>query len=287
MPDSDTQEFGWHTQPGYLPDTMWGSLPRSRELTARMVQRYQGRHASVAATWHHDWELIVVLRGTGVLHAGTARTLAPDIAYLIPPHLAHREASVGSMDTLWIGLEGTFLANLPSKFPSKLPSKFPSELPGELVRIAGARAIHSVARQVWLCAERRPAPVGAELDGLVRTLLAQALHLADDAPNAAPMSLDACIEYLHRHLARPLVISELAARCECSERHLTRLFRQYTGLAPSRYLRRIRIDQARKLMTYRQMSVAEIACMVGYPDSAYFSRVFRSETGAAPSSIAR
>jgi len=215
-PENEDREFGWRTQPGYLPDTMWGSLPRSRELTARMVQRYQVRHASMTATWHPGWELIVALRGTGILHAGTARPLAPDTAYLIPPRLAHREASVGNMDTFWVGLEGTWLAKLPT----------------ELVRISGARAVHSQARQLWLCAERRLARGGAELDGLVCTLVAQALRLADDAPNAAPMSLNSCSEYLNRYFVRPLVISELVTRRGCSERHRNRLFRQHTGLAP-------------------------------------------------------
>ena len=261
-------EIPWRAQPGYLPDALWRAVPRSRELTARMVQRYQGRHASTAATWHVGWELVLILHGKGVLHTDAALPLAADLAYLIPPRLAHRETSVGSMDTLWVGLEGTWFAQLPT----------------EVQRIAGARALHPLARQLWLCAERRPAPVGAELDGLARTLVGQALRLAEETPSAAPLPLDACIAYLHRHLARPLVIADLATRSGCSERHLNRLFRQHTGLAPSRYLRRIRIDQARKLMAYRQLSLAEIARLVGYPDPAYFSRVFRSETGAPPSS---
>ena len=270
MSQDNDCELGWRTQPGYLPDTLWRSAPRSRELSAHMVQRYRGRHAGTIATWHAGWELVLIMRGKGLLYAGEVLPLTSDTAYLIPPRCAHRETSEGDIDTLWVGLEGTCIAHLPHA----------------IQRLTGARALHPLARQLWLCAERRPAPVGPELDGLARMLVAQALRLADDVSSPAPLQLDTCIEYLHRHLARPLVVGELARRCGCSERHLNRLFRAHTGLAPSHYLRRIRIDQARKLMAYQQLSLAEIAGMVGYPDPAYFSRVFRSETGFAPSTVA-
>ena len=62
---------------------------------------------------------------------------------------------------------------------------------------------------------------------------------------------------------------------------------QHTGVAPPRYLRRLRIENARKLITYTQYTVAEVAGLVGYADPAYFSRVFRQETGAPPTHTER
>lgn len=45
-----------------------------------------------------------------------------------------------------------------------------------------------------------------------------------------------------------------------------------------------RIEIAKKLMrSSRHLMIREIAQMVGYPDSAYFSRLFKNVTGMSPS----
>ncbi|MBA3686095.1 MAG: helix-turn-helix domain-containing protein [Planctomycetes bacterium] len=268
MPAAD-QPVTWKSQPGHLPDALWREIGRSRELTPVLVQRYHGRHDSAVDTWHDGWEMILVFRGQGVLEAQDTIALGASMACLVPPRMPHRERSARPMDVLWIGLAGTWLDALPKR----------------LLRIGAARSLLPLAHQLWLCAERRPAPVGVELDGLARCLVGRALRLVSESDAAGPLTLDRSIEFLHRHHARDLVVADLAARVGCSERHFNRMFTQHTGLAPLRYLRRIRIENARKLMAYRQLSLDEIGALVGYRDPAYFSRVFRLETGSPPSAF--
>ena len=267
MPHDGATQFSWDRLPGYLPEALWRGTRRSLELTPLMVQRYRGRGASGGMTWHDGWELALVFSGRGLLHAQETVPLGPSSAWLVPPRMLHREEFTQTMDILWVGLGGTWLDVLPDR----------------LVRITSTAGLLPVARQLWLCAERRPAPVGVEMDGLVRCLVGQALRSAGEEPAAGPLSLDGSIEFMHRHHARDLSVVELARRFGCSERHFNRVFHQQTGLAPLRYLRRIRVENARKLMAYRQLSLAEIAHLVGYDDPAYFSRVFRREAGVAPS----
>ncbi len=266
---TDDDVLPWKQLPGFLPESLWLSGMRSRELTPTLVQRYKGRHTPLIATSHESWELILAFHGRGLLHAVETVPIAPSVACLIPPGMPHREASQGAMDTLWVGLQGTWLNGLPQR----------------LTPISGAHGLTPLAHQLWLCAERRPSAVGVELDGLARSMLGRALRVTDETPVRGPLPLDESIEYLHRHHARPLIIADLATRFGCSERHFNRVFKQYTGLAPLRYLRRIRIENARKLMAYRQLDLSEIAKLVGYDDPAYFSRVFRQETGYAPSRL--
>lgn len=268
---ADGSALPWKRLPGFLPDSLWRGSPRSRELTPTLVQRYKGRHTPLVETWHESWEMILVFHGRGLLHAAETVTIAPSAACLVPPRMPHREASQGAMDTLWIGLQGTWLDSLPQR----------------LTPLTGAQGLMPLAHQLWLCAERRPAAVGVELDGLARGILGRALRGVDETPSRGPLTrgplpLDECIEYLHRHHARNLAVTDLATRFGCSERHFNRVFKQYTGLAPLRYLRRIRIENARKLMAYRQLDLGEIAKLVGYDDPAYFSRIFRLETGCSP-----
>ena len=54
-------------------------------------------------------------------------------------------------------------------------------------------------------------------------------------------------------------------------------------MSVSRYVRRERVLQARRLLLYTELSVKEIAAELGYDDSAYFTRLFTKETGVPPS----
>ena len=90
-------------------------------------------------------------------------------------------------------------------------------------------------------------------------------------------------EYLRLRFAEPVSVAELAARFHVSPPYLARLFKRHGGAAPVRYLRDLRIAQARKLLDERPgLEIKEIAGMVGYTDQGYFSRVFKQAVGVGP-----
>jgi two-component system, response regulator YesN len=91
------------------------------------------------------------------------------------------------------------------------------------------------------------------------------------------------IEYLVTHYNQPLNINELANSCLTHPSHLSRKFNQETGLSITAYLQKVRINKAKYLLGNETMSIEEIAWLVGYEDSSYFSRVFKKETGLTPS----
>jgi AraC-like DNA-binding protein len=49
-----------------------------------------------------------------------------------------------------------------------------------------------------------------------------------------------------------------------------------------KYLNRYRVKQAKVLLAQGEKSITEVALESGFSSSAYFSRVFRSETGLTP-----
>jgi transcriptional regulator GlxA family with amidase domain len=59
-------------------------------------------------------------------------------------------------------------------------------------------------------------------------------------------------------------------------------FTAHTGVPPIRYLIQARVDRARDLLTETNMSVTQVAAMLGYPDIAYFSRQYKRYTGHPP-----
>src|SRR5204862_7951488 len=69
--------------------------------------------------------------------------------------------------------------------------------------------------------------------------------------------------WIRRHLREPFGIAELAQAIGTSPRTLARRFVEATGSGPLAFVRRIRVDAARHLLTTTQLSVDEIAARVG------------------------
>jgi AraC family transcriptional regulator len=90
-------------------------------------------------------------------------------------------------------------------------------------------------------------------------------------------------DWMVEHLAEEFSLPRLAAQAGMSESHFNRSFKRATGLPPSQYHIRLRMDAARRLLRETERSVIEIGNDVGYSNPSHFARVFRKETGLSPS----
>lgn len=102
-----------------------------------------------------------------------------------------------------------------------------------------------------------------------------------------PMTLELMTDYVSRRLDQPLTADEIAAAGSCSSATAARLFARYTGLSVLSWVRDRRMRAAAELLRTTGLRVNEVAREVGYPDPLYFSRVFRTTFGVAPSRYAR
>jgi signal transduction histidine kinase/DNA-binding response OmpR family regulator len=93
--------------------------------------------------------------------------------------------------------------------------------------------------------------------------------------------------YIHDHYSEAISRSDVAKHVGLSERHLTRCFRQETGLTPIEYLNRYRVKRAKALLEAGDKSITEVAMEVGFSTSGYFTRVFRQEVGVSPRAYRR
>jgi AraC family transcriptional regulator len=94
-------------------------------------------------------------------------------------------------------------------------------------------------------------------------------------------------DWMAENLAEEFSLARLAGQVGRSECHFNRLFKRATGVPPSQYLIRLRIDAARRLLRETTRSVIEIGNEVGYANPSHFARLFRKETGLSPSDYRR
>ena len=90
-------------------------------------------------------------------------------------------------------------------------------------------------------------------------------------------------QYIQDNLHRKLRLGELSAHVHMSPYHFARLFKRSTGTPPHRFVLRRRIDRATTLLTTGELSIAEVARLVGFQTTSHFTTVFRRITGITPS----
>ena len=90
------------------------------------------------------------------------------------------------------------------------------------------------------------------------------------------------LTYMQNHNINTITNSDCAKMCGLSEYHFIRTFKKTTGLTPHQYMVKITVSKAVELMADTNLNVSEIARMLGFEDSLYFSRFFKKETGYSP-----
>lgn len=126
---------------------------------------------------------------------------------------------------------------------------------------------------------------------LISTLRAWFAARADEAPGWFRASRDpevgAALELLHREVARPWSVDELAARVGLSRATLARRFTQVLGESPMAYLTSWRLALAADRLRSSDATVAAVARQVGYGTPFSFSAAFKRVYGTSPQEYRR
>ncbi|MGQ4880454.1 AraC family transcriptional regulator [Billgrantia sp. LNSP4103-1] len=93
--------------------------------------------------------------------------------------------------------------------------------------------------------------------------------------------------FIDRHLAAPISVADLAGQACLSEAHFSSCFREQTGLTPWQYVRRRRLEAARRLLEESRMPLSQIAMNTGFAHQSALSHAFRSTFGCPPSHVRR
>lgn len=89
-------------------------------------------------------------------------------------------------------------------------------------------------------------------------------------------------EYLDRHYAEDIPLSEIAGTFCISPHYLSHIFKEKIGYSPINYIIQLRIGEAKRLLLTTDLPVQSIAHRVGYDNANYFSMLFKKMTGHSP-----
>ena len=94
--------------------------------------------------------------------------------------------------------------------------------------------------------------------------------------------IEISLSYMLQNLDKPIHISTLGKLAGVSTSYFSYLFKCATGDSPNHFLIRVRMRRGCELLRETDLSVKEVAGLLGYLDPLYFSRVFKLVIGIPP-----
>jgi len=88
--------------------------------------------------------------------------------------------------------------------------------------------------------------------------------------------------FVLEHLDEPLPVERLADGAGVSPRTLSRWFRAHLDESPAELVRRVRVDEARRLLEETDLSIKEVSARTGLGDVSTMWRVFTQHLGVTP-----
>ncbi|WP_342602867.1 response regulator [Peribacillus sp. FSL E2-0159] len=108
----------------------------------------------------------------------------------------------------------------------------------------------------------------------------RSIHRLDDLDVAR--RIEDIVSYVEKYYMEELSLEKLSNVFFLSREHISRKFKQKTGMLLSKYITKLRTDQAKRWLRETEKSIYSISLMLGYQDEKYFSKLFKKVVGMTP-----
>ena len=213
-------------------------------------------------------------RGHCMLFGDRMVELVPGVVILIPPHCLFHCLGGNPVPTFWMAFSFSRRIHAEAELPLILPARDTDRcLIRDLSRLVSSN------------------PDGKPSDAIYRNSLAL-VHVSVSRPELrwqphAPERFSKVISYIERHLQTKFSCEALAKMAGMSLPSFNRTFRTVFGASLAQYIMRLRVREASRLLLRTEQTIESIAETTGFPNRAYFSRVFLRSTGEPPASFRR
>jgi AraC family transcriptional regulator len=147
--------------------------------------------------------------------------------------------------------------------------------------------VSSLASRCWTAFHADDSTSDLSLEAAALELLATSLRLPTARGARPPEWLRAVRDHLDDHYLEPISMRDLASLVGVHEVHLPRAFRRHFGATPGAYVRRLRIEAARRALIDTRDPLVEIALAAGFSSQAHLTRLFCREIGVPPGAYRR
>ncbi len=228
----------------------------------------------------NEYQLLYITKGRGMFSSessGRSQVKEGYMFLLFPGewHTYRPDPETG-WNEYWIGFDGRIMDEwVKDGFFRKESPVFNIGLNEEII---------ALYKRAIIIAEAQEANYQQALSGIACNLVSMALYLSrnrDFSKSDIASQISQAKIAVHDNISA--VTPEELARITCmSYSKFRKIFKEYTGFAPSQYIQEVRITMAKELLTNTSKSIKQIAIELGYENKDYFFTVFKKVTGSTP-----
>jgi AraC-like DNA-binding protein len=261
---------------------------RPAELPGLELRRGFGVSRPVPRHWHEEYQLCLILSGSGdLVYRGDSYVTPPASLFVVHPGEVHSnrahdrrgcsyrtifaDADLMRRAAAELGAEGSGLPFFPSA------DVFDRDLLG---RYAEG---HS--------AFERPASALERQSALLDLLTVLVARFAEQRPVSREFgqerrAVTRARDYLSEHYAENVTLEELARVANLSPFHFSRVFAEQTGMPPHAFQIQLRVERAKALLR-EGWAIPQVASQTGFADQSHLTRHFKRLAVVTPGQYAR
>ena len=241
--------------------------------------RYGNDWHSVPHTHNHT-ELFFIVSGKGqFLIQGQVFPVDANNLVIINPNILHTEVSLNAQPLEYIvlgigGIELTTGENSNGQFC----------ILDHIESVDISSCLRNILRETELKHAGYEAICQAYMEILIIRLMRNTALAAQVKPQviSGNRQCAAIKRYIDLHFKEPLTLEQLSEEAHVNKYYLSHAFKQEYGISPINYLISRRIDESKYLLSETDLSLSQIAQILGFSSLSYFSQVFRKVQGISP-----
>ncbi|MBQ3193226.1 MAG: AraC family transcriptional regulator [Oscillospiraceae bacterium] len=242
--------------------------------------------AKYSGDWHCDYhtheymEIFYIFGGTGMfLIEDREQPVKVNDLVIINPDVPHAEANIRSqsLEYIVLGIEGIRLsAGKHSNGRYCILDHY------ESTEISGC--LWNILREM----EQKNTGFQDVCRACMEMLVIRLMRTTELTVSAEPQLTNgeqpctAVKRYIDLHFKEPLSLEQLAGKVHMNKYYLAHTFKQEYGVSPISYMITRRIVESKYLLAETDLSLTQIAQLLGFSSPSYFSQAFRKSQGVSP-----
>jgi AraC-like DNA-binding protein len=195
-----------------------------------------------------------------------------DLFVLFPNRTYHYEMLPAErpLEMCWLAIDGDRVEALLQLAGLTEQETFRRGTASSRVEVAADRVIDALERVQRL----RPSEaldLQAHLYGLLAAMM------PDEPTQGSELAswIHECAEYMELHATEGITVHQVAEYAGVHRSYFTQVFTEEMGMPPMKYMQKVRMEKARRLLIDTHASVTEIGLSLGYPNLYTFTRAFK------------
>lgn len=267
----------------------WASLYASAQREVPFEDRFRAVDDQLIVL-HLDGPVGVHRR---IRHGEDSRVIAPGGMFMVPGGMEFGVRLAGSLQTLHLYVRRALIGEVAETILTGDPSgvetlpRFGDSDPLLEQLMLGVRdALNDESPSATLYVDYLARAIAARLIRC-HSSASPTRHRGREPTRLAGRLLNEAVDFMEANLDRSIDLMAIASATGLSPTHFARQFRVATGKPPHRYLMRLRIERAMRLLRETHDAVAEIAYACGFANQEHMTRLFRQYLGTTPAAWRR